>query len=110
MDKRGVMENTAKFDVKDIEQECLDNNISSILRALVEKGYNPIDQLTGYVLSGDPTYITNYMGARSLISGIDTYDIMSRAVEVYAKFLGVETIPPQHRVQNGISGGTESNE
>ena len=46
--------------------------LSSVYDALSEKGYNPINQIVGYILSEDPTYITNYKGARSLICRLDS--------------------------------------
>lgn len=54
-----------------------------VYRALLEKGYDPIDQIVGYLLSEDPTYITNYNGARSLIGKLDRDDILNEMVRMY---------------------------
>lgn len=58
-----------------------------VYRALSEKGYDPINQIVGYILSEDPTYITNYNGARSLIRKIDRDELLNTLVK---KYLGVE--------------------
>ncbi len=50
--------------------------LASIHAALSEKGYRPIDQIIGYILTEDPTYITNYNGARRLIAKIDRHDLL----------------------------------
>jgi len=51
--------------------------------ALVEKGYDPVSQLTGFILSGDPTYITNYKGARSLVHGLDREEMVEELLRCY---------------------------
>ena len=55
----------------------------TIYEALREKGYNPINQLVGYILSEDPTYITNYKNARSLIRRIDRDELLNTLVRTY---------------------------
>ncbi len=59
--------------------------LSSVFNALLVKGYNPINQLVGYILSEDPTYITNYNGARSLITRIDRDELLQ---ELLLSYLG----------------------
>lgn len=59
--------------------------LSSVYNALLVKGYNPINQLVGYILSEDPTYITNYNGARSLITRIDRDELLQ---ELLISYLG----------------------
>ena len=53
--------------------------------ALDEKGYNPVSQIVGYVMSGDPTYITSYNGARSLIMKVERDEIIEELLEDYIK-------------------------
>ena len=53
--------------------------------ALREKGYNPIGQIVGYLLTEDPTYITSYAGARNIISRIDREDLLKDIIEAYLK-------------------------
>ena len=60
--------------------------LSSVYNALLVKGYNPINQLVGYIVSEDPTYITNYNGARSLITRIDRDELLQ---ELLLNYLGV---------------------
>ena len=62
----------------------IENIICSVHEALVEKGYNPISQLVGYIMSGDPTYITGHKGARSLITKVERDEILE---VVFRKYL-----------------------
>ena len=57
--------------------------LSSVYKSLVVKGYNPIHQLVGYILTEDPTYITNYNNARSLICRLDRDDLMQELLVSY---------------------------
>lgn len=57
--------------------------LDAVYAALSEKGYNPINQLVGYIISEDPTYITNHNNARSLIRRIDRDDILSMLLRYY---------------------------
>lgn len=57
--------------------------IMSVYEALSEKGYNPINQIVGYILSGDPSYITSYNGARSLIRKLERDEILDELVSAY---------------------------
>ena len=68
------------YDDKDREIRAV---LTEVYRALKEKGYNPINQLVGYILSEDPTYITTYQGARSLIRMIDRDDLLQALLKSY---------------------------
>ena len=57
--------------------------IMNVYAALKAKGYDPITQLVGYLISGDPTYITNYQGARSLVCRLERDEIMEELVQYY---------------------------
>lgn len=59
--------------------------VMQIYDALKDKGYNPVGQLVGYILSEDPTYITNHNGARSLVSRIDREELLKDMVAEYLK-------------------------
>ena len=59
--------------------------ISTVYEALKEKGYNPINQLVGYLLSGDPTYITSYKNARTLIRKLERDELLEELVRCYLK-------------------------
>ena len=58
-------------------------NLSKVYQALVEKGYNPINQIVGYILSEDPTYITTHNNARSLIRKLDRDELLQELVRTY---------------------------
>ena len=57
--------------------------LKKVYDALEEKGYNPINQIVGYILSGDPTYITSHNGARNLIRGIEREELLEKMVKEY---------------------------
>ena len=59
--------------------------LDTVYAALEERGYNGVDQMVGYILSGDPSYITSYNNARSLISKIDRDDLVEEILKVYLK-------------------------
>ena len=61
--------------------------LEHVYDALNEKGYNPVNQIVGYIMSGDPTYITNYRGARSLISKVERDEILEELMRVYIRYL-----------------------
>ena len=65
------------YDVRDV--------IASVYTALTEKGYNPVNQIVGYLISGDPTYITSHKGARSLIMRAERDEIIEVFLEDYIK-------------------------
>ena len=65
----------ADYDVRDI--------IAAVYEALTEKGYNPVNQIVGYIISGDPTYITSYQNARSLIMKVERDEILALLFENY---------------------------
>ena len=75
------MENqeTVKFNVE-TERADPKKIILSVYQALSEKGYNPINQIVGYILSGDPSYITSYNGARSLVRKLERDEILEELV------------------------------
>ncbi len=74
---------TITFTVPDNKEEETRRTLITIYEALREKGYNPINQLVGYILSEDPTYITNYKNARSLIRRIDRDELLNTLVKTY---------------------------
>lgn len=80
------MENqkTVKFNVE-TERADPKKIILSVYQALSEKGYNPINQIVGYILSGDPSYITSYNGARSLVRKLERDEILEELVSNYVK-------------------------
>ena len=73
---------TRKFNVIDSKTE-MKEVLSSVYNSLVVKGYNPINQIVGYILSEDPTYITNYNNARSLICRLARDELLHELVTSY---------------------------
>jgi len=77
------IKNTIKFTVPSDDKENMHRILRSVFDALNEKGYNPINQIVGYLLTEDPTYITNYNNARSMICKIDRDELMQDLVHCY---------------------------
>lgn len=77
------MDNTRQFSIKAESPEEIKQVLTTVYNSLVEKGYNPINQIVGYILSEDPTYITAYNNARSLIRRIDRDDLLNELVKNY---------------------------
>ena len=61
--------------------------LERVYQALTERGYNPVNQIVGYIMSGDPTYITSYAGARSLISKVERDEILEELMRVYIQVM-----------------------
>ena len=79
-------ENTVLFQVEAEETENQPQKVLlSVYRALKEKGYNPLHQLVGYLLSGDPAYITNHLNARSLIRQVERDELLEELVGSYLR-------------------------
>lgn len=74
---------TQKFTVPSDDRDNMRRILRSVYEALTEKGYNPINQIVGYLLTEDPTYITNYNNARSMICKIDRDELMQVLVREY---------------------------
>ncbi len=78
-----MIDKTMVFSLDDNKDDQIKLTLNTVYRALEEKGYNPINQLVGYILSEDPTYITTYNNARNLISRIDRDDLLEALVKSY---------------------------
>ena len=77
------MNNTQYFTVQKEPALQVKDVLEIVFRALSEKGYNPVNQIVGYVMSGDPTYITSHKGARSLIMRVERDEIIEVLLEDY---------------------------
>lgn len=82
---------TIKFTVKDQRKEEMRFVLQKVYESLIDKGYNPINQIVGYIISEDPTYITNYNNARAIISKLDRDELLRALVEDYIN------TPPQKK-------------
>ena len=74
---------TIQFSIKDEREEEMRQTMLTVYNALKEKGYNPISQIVGYILSEDPTYITTHNNARSLIRRLDRDELLQALVKNY---------------------------
>ena len=74
---------TIMFSLQDDKDQEMKNILTTVYDALREKGYNPINQIVGYILSEDPTYITTHNNARSLIRKIDRDELLQAMVQSY---------------------------
>ena len=75
------LSNTQFFQVESAPQTK--DILEIVYKALVEKGYNPVNQIVGYIMSGDPTYITSYNGARSLIMKMERDELVEEMFKTY---------------------------
>ena len=78
---------TMSFEVEREENTKCKDVLKDVYEALVEKGYNPINQIVGYILSGDPTYITSHKEARNIIRMIERDELLEKMVKNY---IGIE--------------------
>ncbi len=78
-----MFEPTISFSIHQDKQKEMKEILTTVFDALNEKGYNPINQIVGYILSEDPTYITTHNNARSLIRRIDRDDLLQELVKAY---------------------------
>ena len=74
---------TRRFDLSDMKEQQVHYILTSVYESLKEKGYDPINQIVGYILSEDPTYITNFNNARTLIRQLDRDELLQELVRYY---------------------------
>ena len=79
------MDKTVLFDIEEIKDASIKETLKEVYNSLKEKGYNPINQITGYIITGDPGYISNYEGARNKIISIDRSELVALLVKDYLK-------------------------
>ena len=77
------LSNTQYFKVKTEPEIQVKEVLETVYNAMVEKGYNPVNQIVGYIMSGDPTYITSHKSARSLIMKVERDEILEVLFENY---------------------------
>ncbi len=86
MDENKI-ENTTMYDIETVEESLVSSTLKEVCQALKEKGYNEINQLVGYIMSGDPGYISSHKEARSKIVKIDRSKILEVLLRDYIKKL-----------------------
>ena len=77
------LSNTQYFKVKTEPEVQVKEVLDVVYTAIEEKGYNPVNQIVGYIMSGDPTYITSHNGARSLIMKVERDELVEELLRVY---------------------------
>ena len=77
--------NTQYCSVKTEPEIRVKDVLSVVYTAMEEKGYNPVNQIVGYIMSGDPTYITNYKGARSMIMKVERDELVEELLKEYIR-------------------------
>ncbi|MFC0234242.1 IreB family regulatory phosphoprotein [Vagococcus entomophilus] len=83
-------DDTVRFEFDDSRKKEVSDTLTTVYHALEEKGYNPINQIVGYLLSGDPAYIPRYKDARNLIRRHERDEIMEELVKHYLSNNGIE--------------------
>ncbi len=86
----GFTEETVRFRLDDTNKQEINKTLTTVYRSLDEKGYNPINQIVGYVLSGDPAYIPRYNDARNQIRRYERDEIVEELVRFYLKENGIK--------------------
>lgn len=79
----GEIHNTQFFQAVQENKMDVSQVLEQVYNALTEKGYNPVNQIVGYVMSGDPTYITSYNGARSLVMKVERDELVEELLKAY---------------------------
>ena len=86
----GYTDETVRFDFDDNRKKEISETLRIVYNALAEKGYNPINQIVGYLLSGDPAYIPRYLDARNMIRRHERDEVMEVLVKYYLKDHGID--------------------
>ena len=88
----GFTDETVRFNLDDGSKDEISNTLTNVYRSLAEKGYNPINQIVGYVLSGDPAYVPRYNDARNQIRKYERDEIVEELVRYYLKGNGIDLL------------------
>ena len=86
------LQDTQFFKVQQDQMSGVEKDLSVVYEALNEKGYDPVNQIVGYIMSGDPTYITNHSGARSLIMKVERDELVEEILRSYISSHGWEEL------------------
>ncbi|MCI8584569.1 MAG: IreB family regulatory phosphoprotein [Lachnospiraceae bacterium] len=79
------LENTQYFKIQSDQELQVSEVLHLVYEAMTEKGYDPVNQIVGYIMSGDPTYITSHKGARSLIMKVERDELVEELLRVYVE-------------------------
>ena len=79
------LENTQYFKIQSDQELKVGEVLRKVYEAMTEKGYDPVNQIVGYIMPGDPTYITSHKGARSLIMKVERDELVEELLRVYVE-------------------------
>ena len=79
------LDNTEYFKIQSDQEIRVSEVLQLVYQAMTEKGYDPVNQIVGYIMSGDPTYITSHKGARSLIMKVERDELVEELLRVYVE-------------------------
>ena len=79
------LDNTQYFMIQSDQEIRVSEVLQLVYQAMTEKGYDPVNQIVGYIMSGDPTYITSHKGARSLIMKVERDELVEELLRVYVE-------------------------
>ena len=79
------LENTQYFKIQSDQELKVGEVLRKVYQAMTEKGYDPVNKIVGYIMSGDPTYITSHKGARSLIMKVERDELVEELLRVYVE-------------------------
>ena len=79
------LDNTQYFKIQSDQEIRVSEVLQLVYQAMTEKGYDPVNQIVGYIMSGDPTYITGHKGARSLIMKVERDELVEELLRVYVE-------------------------
>ena len=79
------LDNTQYFKIQSDQEIRVSEVLQLVYQAMTEKGYDPVNKIVGYIMSGDPTYITSHKGARSLIMKVERDELVEELLRVYVE-------------------------
>ena len=79
------LDNTQYIKIQSDQEIRVSEVLQLVYQAMTEKGYDPVNQIVGYIMSGDPTYITSHKGARSLIMKVERDELVEELLRVYVE-------------------------
>ena len=79
------LDNTQYFKIQSDQEIRVSEVLQLVYQAMTEKGYDPVNQSVGYIMSGDPTYLTSHKGARSLIMKVERDELVEELLRVYVE-------------------------
>lgn len=86
----GILDDTVQFKLEDVDKKNISETLMAVYTSLSDKGYQPINQIVGYILSGDPAYVPRYNNARNQIRQYERDELVETLVRYYLEGQGIE--------------------